>query len=132
MKEELVYNKKLKSTWPPNISSDVIQHCTNNYMQGTKLQQPHACCCCSQKLFHVDMAIVKLSENCDTCQDLHLDLLVATKEEFYIYFQYPVESLAGACLIPIVSLLTILGILKVSYFAISVLMISKRISFQRF
>ena len=47
MKEELAYNKNLKTAWPPIISNDVIQHCANDYIQGTNLQEPHACCCCS-------------------------------------------------------------------------------------
>ena len=92
MNEQLAYNKDIRSTWPPNISNNVIQHCTDSYMQGTNLQQPHTCCCCSRKRFNVDMNIVKLSENYDICKDLNLDLLIATKEEFQIYFQHPIEN----------------------------------------
>jgi len=47
MNAQLADNKNIKSTWPPIISNDVVEHCTNNYMQGTNLQQPDTCCCCS-------------------------------------------------------------------------------------
>ena len=44
------------------------------------------------------MSIVKLSENGDVRKDLHLDLLTVTKEEFQIYFQWPIENLVGIML----------------------------------
>ena len=93
MKEELAYNKNLKTAWPPIISNDVIQHGANDYIQGTSLQEPHASCFCSRKCCNIDMSIVKLSENGDVQKDLHLDLLTVTKEDCQIYFQWPIENL---------------------------------------
>ena len=44
------------------------------------------------------MTVIKLTENYNIHEDLHLDLLATTKEEFQIYFQHPIEDLAGIML----------------------------------